>query len=487
MRRSRVATLTAALVAVTVVATVLAIVLLRGDGDGLVVETENGKVRGVAMAGIRSWRDLPFAAPPVGERRWQPPAPASDWDGVRSAGRYGASCLQPAPFVFGAPSLTPAEGTSEDCLNLNVNRPDDDSHDLPVLVWLHGGGFFKGSANGGPPNSVGLVDRGVIVVTVNYRLGRLGFFAHPSLPGTVANYGLLDQIAALTWVRDNIGAFGGDPRRVTVGGVSAGGMSVNALMASPRARGLFSGAITESGLGAERPSTLAQARALGERAFPGKSAEQLRELPASALLSSTFSVFRGDAPIIDDVLPQRVADAFAAGTEAPVPWLIGTTDAEFSDVNFVASGINPVHARAVLGANQHAALLTTYGSAVYEHSVLDDAVFSSPALLLAQAHRQRAATYRYRFAVFPRGSPHGSELNFVFDAAGGGPAGGIADEMADYWAAFIKDGSPEADGLPAWPTAAGSALMSFTALGPRPVAVDPWARRLVTLQGIIGH
>ena len=333
------------------------------DSSALVVETEQGKVKGINEEGIRAWRGIPYAAAPVEDLRWRPPQEHDDWDGVRSAAQYGHTCLQtnfPAPGQTGS---LPLANSAEDCLFLNVNAPKE-ADDLPVMVWLHGGGFVGGTGGPSLANSPEMVKRGVVLVTLNYRLGRLGFFAHPSLEGDVANYGLLDQVAALEWVQDNIEGFGGDPDNVTIFGQSAGGMSVNALMTSPAADGLFDKAISQSGLGRERSISLDEARADGEQFLPGLDADALREIDANRLLGPPQDILAGDLPIVDEVLPMRVADAFAAGEEADVPYLTGTTNAEFPDSVF-ESLARPPDDGAVLARRQrsrHLPLLVRRGA-----------------------------------------------------------------------------------------------------------------------------
>ena len=257
-----------------------------------------------AAAGVRAWRGIPFAAPPVGDLRWRPPADPEPWDGVRQAQDYGPPCLQGTSSSLGS-GLIDIEGGSEDCLTLNVSRPDDDREDLPVMVWIHGGSFLHGSGSQPIYNSPALVDRGVVLVTVNYRLGRLGFFAHPALsdePGPeVANFGLLDQVKALEWVRDNIEGFGGDPderdglrgvRRRRVGERADG---------QPGRGGLFAKAITQSGLGREPPRASTPPGPRGERLVAGLGLDEptptaLRDVPATKVMGLPLNLLTGRRP-----------------------------------------------------------------------------------------------------------------------------------------------------------------------------------------------
>jgi para-nitrobenzyl esterase len=480
-----------------VVAVVLTLVVVAGvllvtgpgsgpssSGEPLVVDTEQGSLRGVDEQGVRTWRGIPYAAAPVGDLRWRPPAQAPTWEGERVAESFGAPCLQPAGYRYGDRDLRPRRTSSEDCLYLNVTSAygDEDAEtdpSRPVIVWLHGGGLFEG--NGSLVDPTVLAEHGTVVVTVNYRLGLLGFFAHPSLDQDVANFALLDQIAALEWVRDNIAGFGGDPDNVTVMGGSAGAISVNALMVAPAADGLFDRAISQSAPGDSAARTLRDVRRQGARVFRGLSAGDLQALPPEELLSSTFNVLLGDAPVVDSVLPERVVDAFAAGREAPVPYLVGTTSGEFSDGDFRASGSNPTRIRSRLGGADHDALVAAYGRPAFREFVLDDLVFHAPAVSLALEHAERAPTYRYRFGPEPDGSTHGAEVPYVFgsEVRPGGQA--LAEAMVDYWVAFARTGEPEVEGLPTWPRAAGTSYLDLGTGGPRPVERDPWTRRLRAL------
>ena len=484
MRRLLLVTVAAVLAA----AVVISLVVVRSStvdkqratvGDDRVVgvvDTSSGRVQGSTDGTVQSWLGLPYAAPPVEALRWQPPEPPASWDGTRSASGFAKTCTQPRPYRFGATKLTQRAGSGEDCLYLNVQRPDDGAEGLPVVVYLHGGGFYKGSGSGVASEADNLVSRGIVLVTVNYRLGQLGFFAHPSLPGKVANYGLLDQVAALSWVRQNIAAFGGDAANVTVAGGSAGGMSVNALMASPAADGLFDKAVSQSAPADTRARPLAKARERGGRAFPGLTAAELRALPPAELLSSTFNTLAGDAPILDEVLPRSARVAFQRGDEAPVPYLTGTTLDEFSDASFRSFGIAPGALRAKLGGKRHERLMKSYGKD-YADEVLDDLVFDLPALTRSIAHARLAPTFRYMFGTSTT-SPHGSDTAYVLDTVTGGRDGQLADAFADYLVAFARTGRPEVVGLPEWPEANSSGYLGLGPKGPTPFRKDPRLIRL---------
>ncbi len=303
-----------------------------------VVRIDSGGLSGVAADDVVSFKGIPFAAPPVGDLRWRPPAPPAPWPGVRAATAYGAVCMQKISADNG---LGPGPA-SEDCLTLNVFTPVGKTGPaLPVMVWIHGGGLVNGSGTAALYDGSALARQGVVVVTINYRLGRFGFFAHPALTAeqrgaALANYGLMDQIAALKWVRRNIARFGGDPGNVTIFGESAGGLSVNRLMMMRQARGLFHKAIVESGAGRERGETLARAEQAGA-AFAAKlgvtapDPAKLRAIPADAIVAAgDLDLIKGEAPILDGVLlTENPSAAFAAGRVARVPYLIGSNSLEF--------------------------------------------------------------------------------------------------------------------------------------------------------------
>lgn len=468
--------------------------------DRLVVETDAGPVRGILEEGeVLTWRGIPYAAPPVGDRRWRTPAPVEAWEGTRDATAFGDSCLQ------GTGSRIAAD-TSEDCLFLNVFSPasadPDDSGDggLPVMVWIHGGGFTSGSGDLMPDVVAGLVQQGVVVVSLNYRLGRLGYLAHPALAAEqraeqegepVANFGLTDQIAALEWVQRNVASFGGDPEVVTVFGISAGGMSVNDLMSAPRARGLLDRAVSGSGLGREDPPTYRVAAGQGEALLDsvrprGDDVAALRELPAAQVARLDTFVLRNEVPILDGVLPRSPADTFAAGEEAPVPYLVGSTDLEFVPAVFQALGVDPVPTSQRLLTGRGRAALSAYGDGQeVERHFLNDVVFTEPARLLAAEHAERAPTFRYRFAIASPatrrtygGVVHGQDFTWVFgrgdDAVPG--AADLAEGVATCWATFARGGVPDCG--PSWPTADTGRFVELTTRGPEVVRRDPWQARL---------
>jgi len=309
----------------------------QGSGaGGLRVKTANGVLEGVAMAsGIHSFKGVPFAAPPVGPLRFQEPQPVKHWEGVRKADTFGPRAMQLPVF---SDMQFRSKGMSEDCLYLNIWTPAKSANEkLPVLVYFYGGGFVGGDGSEYRYDGESLARRGIVTITVNYRLGIFGFLAHPDLTRESAhhvsgNYGLMDQHAALVWVQQNISAFGGDPKRVTIGGESAGSIAVCAQMASPLSKGLFAGAIGESGglMGSINPVTLADAEQTGVSfvSSSGKPLAELRSMPAEDLLQATAK--GGRFPIVIDgyFLPHSPSDIFIAGAQMSVPLLAGWNSAE---------------------------------------------------------------------------------------------------------------------------------------------------------------
>jgi len=457
---------------------------------GPVVCVDAGRLQGAGVDDMAVFKGVPFAKPPVGVWRWRPPQRPDPWSGVRPAVRYGAPCMQKMIEDNGVGPGPP----SEDCLTLNVFAPMNALHAsggarLPVMVWIHGGGFVNGSGTANLYDGSSLARQGVVVVSLNYRLGPFGMFAHPALtaetPKTfLANYGLMDQIAALQWVRRNIDVFGGDPANVTLFGESAGGMSVNRLMTIRTVRGLFHKAIAQSGLGREHCRSLSEAEAQGE-AFaaalgaPQADALALRALPADVVQAAAEKIPQDQwRPVIDGrLLTEGPEAAFAAGREAKVPYLVGSNSLEFppawtpSDVK--AQAQVPIEARERVRA--------AYGShALYEERIVTDVLFTEPARSLARDHAiSGGKTYLYRFAVLsthaPKGltgAPHASDRQYVFQTLNASPwptdavDAARAAEISAYWTSFAKSGDPNGAGRPTWP-AYGSRdeLMEFANAG----------------------
>jgi len=489
--------------------------------------TSKGELWGAEDGRVAVFRGIPYAAPPVRGFRWYPTQPSTPWEGVREATEFGPRCEQRdrlgrnvdavlelqgvgwlgRQLVAAMAALSPPERISEDCLYLNVQTANLDSESLqPVMVWIHGGGHRNGSGSQRPYGSHALVERGVVQVTFNYRLGAFGFLAHPALSaespqGVSGNYGLLDQIAALEWVRDNIAAFGGDPGNVTIFGESAGGHAVGQLMASPLARGLFHKAIAMSGTGAHQMlhlrtslPELASAedsgveimRALGVEPGPAAAAG-LRGLRGKDIRSGTgresptASPFH---PVVDGwVLPRTVAEVFAAGDQAPVPLLVGTTADEAELFVRLWRGADEG-----FGKGEPIDSSEAYARSLGERFAddADEVARFYPGRDLAQARRSlsRMQTDGYfganaRFAAamqrkigqpawlyfFDRappgaaasnGSVHGSDVPFLFDALLPlAPANdfdaSLARTIGDYWVQFARTGDPNVPGRPPWP------------------------------------
>ncbi len=439
-----------------------------------VITTQYGPVRGEALPhGGGVFRGIRYAAPPVGALRWRPPVAPRAWRTPAAAVAEHAACAQPS---YGAWNSRAARSSSEDCLFLDVHSPRLDARALlPVMVWIHGGGN-RGGTGGGTVESR-ITDRGIVLVSIQYRLGALGFLSHPALSaeqrGRSGNYALMDQQAALRWVRDNIARFGGDPQRVTIAGESAGAQDVGLQMLSPAARGLFAGAIEQSGTPGfgVPPRTLAQNERLGAAIVaragvrsPATAAD-IRAMPVSAILEAQEQVA---VPNLDDpsfiwlqaivdgrVLRETPAEALAAGRVARVPLLIGVNAQEFS--NYRERDLARVIMREF--PRNAAAVATAYGQkgAPVSASRLGDAamqlgtdlVFRCPTLAVArQVAVAGAPVWQYQFDHARPGSPvaHGSEIGLIFNTP---PPG--APRLQDYWSNFVRRGNPNRNGLTYWP------------------------------------
>ncbi len=487
-------------------------------GNALLVKTDKGSVAGKMSADgqVREFLGIPYAAAPVGPLRWQAPQPAAKWKGVRQATSFGSHCMQPTIFadiVFRDP------GQSEDCLTLNVWTPSAASRKdakLPVMVWIHGGGFIVGASSEPRQDGEHLAHKGVILVSMNYRLGIFGFLtsselaaespqraavyaldgslnhqAYPLSPAAsaAANYGLLDQWAALAWVKKNIQAFGGDPNNVTIFGESAGSISVSAQMASPLSQGLFAKAMGESGsslgnlnfpsLTASQKSDEARLRA----AFGTSDLKALRTLSADKLLSAPGAKSMGSngfGPVIDGYfLPENVAAIYAHGQQAHVPLLAGWNKDEdaqqimFSPQQPTVATLQTM-AQKLFGA-QAPAFLRVYAASNNAEAVraIEDfagdsfIVYSTWAWLEAQVKTGASPVYRYRLDLdsptdlhhpVAAGDFHSDDIEYVFgnlDARPGAkwtPADRqLSEQMQSYWTNFAKTGNPNGPNLPSWP------------------------------------
>jgi len=449
------------------------------------VHIDTGDLSGVRAGEVSSFKNIPYAAPPVGPLRWRPPQPAAAWSGVRPADQFGEICMQKLNKTDNG--VGPGKG-SEDCLTLNVFTPKLGGR-APVMVWIHGGGLVNGSATAALYDGTALARQGVVVVTVNYRLGRFGFFAHPALTAEaagapVANYGLMDQVAALQWVQRNIRAFGGDPKHVTIFGESAGGASVNRLMMMAPAQGLFEKAIVESGVGREHGQLLSQAEASGQAfaarmGVTGSDAAALRAISADAIVAAgDLDMTKGEAPIVDgQLLTMDAITAFRQGRQSHVPYLVGSNSLEIPQAFGGAfKGVDQ------MTPEQRSAAAAVYRSAdLFKERILTDLVFGEPARAMAIAQAKTGApTWLYRFGVVSAGAPkafkgaiHASDRQYVFDTLSASPWPTDARDAAQakiisaYWVAFAKTGDPNGKGRPVWPRYdARDQLINFTNDGP---------------------
>ena len=454
------------------------------------VRTDAGAVVGRETDVADIYKGIPFAASTAGPLRWRPPQPAPHWSEPRDASAYGPACPQ-ATFGDHPNGGGYAGPTSEDCLNLNVFAPKG-ARQAPVMVWIFGGGNVAGANSIAPNDGTAFARDGVVLVSVNYRLGPLGFFAHPALTKAaaghepLANYGLMDQIAALQWVQRNIKRFGGDPANVTIFGESAGGQDTLALMTSPAARGLFAKATVQSGGGWAKPPSLANAEATGAALAhklglaDAASADQLRAIPAATLITAASGV-QGIGPILDGrIVTESTADAFAKGDQAPVPLIIGTNSDE-------ASLLPPASFVSYL-ANQPPAVVAAYPEdaadpAKLARAIFNDEAMGAPARWIAGKQSAKAPAWLYYFSyvrVVRRGkipgANHTSENPYVFDSQMGIP--NYADQIQaedramaalvhSCWVSFAKTGAPTCTAAPVWPAynRASDQLMEFAVGG----------------------
>ncbi|HVZ99475.1 MAG TPA: carboxylesterase family protein [Caulobacterales bacterium] len=471
--------------------------------DGPVVSAPAGAVRGRAEGALHVFKGIPYAAPPVGDLRWKPPAPMPAWQGVRDALEFGAACIQPSRRIT---SIYASEigATSEDCLTLNIWAPAD-ARNAPVFVWIHGGALSGGASKEMLYDGAHLAARGVVVVSINYRLGVLGFLAHPELSaespqGLSGNYGLLDQIQALRWVHDNIAAFGGDAANVTIAGESAGGLTVMYLMAAPDARGLFAKAIAESAYMVTAP-TLKEARygwpaaeAIGQGVAAAAHAQniaELRAMNAQTLVDTAASVQYFPFLSVDGhYVPRQLVEVFERGEQARVPLLAGFNSGEIRSLTVLAPpppATADEYERIIREryGDLAGAFLQQYPRANVQESIFAttrDALYGWTAERLARNQTAVGApAYLY---IFDHGYPaadganlhafHASELPYVFGTMDRTPPlwpripptnreRALSDAMIGYWTSFARTGQPEAANAPAWrPYGSDRAFMAFT-------------------------
>ena len=469
---------------------------LNAQLETLQVSTNNGVLQGALSADgkVKSFKDVPYAAPPIGPLRWKPPQPPASWTGVRQATDFGPRCMQGPIF----PDMVFRDsGPSEDCLSLNIWTPAARSAPLPVMVWIFGGGFAAGAASEPRQDGANLTKQGVVVVNLNYRLGIFGFFAHPDLAKESAhhsagNYGLLDQLAAIEWVKHNIALFGGDPSNITIFGESAGSFSVSALMASPLAQGLFNHAIGESGafFSLTLPlKPLAEAEnadvKFAQSALGTSSLESLRDKSSGELLAAALkqNIVRFSPDIDGYFLPEDVSSIYSSGHQCHIPLLAGWNADEgsykaiFHDEaptakNYVTS------VRALFGPDADKVLRLYPGKtdAQAKRSAQDLAGdqfigYSTWKWLEMQSQTGGSPVFRYEFdqatplsvadkAKDPARTPtayHSSEIEFVFGVLASKklpwhPADYmLSNAMSEYWANFAKTGNPNGEHLPSWP------------------------------------
>jgi len=456
------------------------------------VPTASGTVEGTTSSDgkVRIFKGIPFAAPPVGNLRWKAPQSAAPWTGVRKATQFGARCMQ--GNIFGDMVFRDS-GPSEDCLYLNVWVPAASAGArLPVMVWIYGGGFQAGATSEPRQDGEMLAKKGVVVVSMNYRLGLFGFYAHPELAkesgrNSAGNYGLLDQFAALQWVQQNISAFGGDPRNVTIFGESAGSFSVSALMASPLSRLLFQRAIGESGsmLGkSQAMRLLADSEADSVKfaeSIGATSLEAMRAKPAAELLDAIMKArangFRFWPNVDGYFFPQDPHDIYAAGQQASVPLLAGWNRDEGSMQGFFQKD-DPTDASFVKRAQELFGGQANEFLKLYPHSTDAEAqrsaqdysgdqfiAFGTWKWIEMQRTAGKSTVYRYEFDDAPpqpagqpsNGAYHSAEIEFVFEAL---PSKNfpwrpedqkLSDLVSTYWTNFAKTGNPNGTGLPQWP------------------------------------
>jgi para-nitrobenzyl esterase len=453
---------------------VMAVMATTAMAATKVITVDGGKLRGSESEGVSSWKGIPFAAAPLGANRWRAPQPVSAWHGVRDATEYGHDCMQ-VPFPSDAAPLgtTPAE----DCLFANIWRPSREAKKLPVIFWIYGGGFVNGGASPPTYSGANLARQGVLVFSANYRVGRFGTFAHPQLTkanadqGRLGNYGYMDQIAALSWVRNNIAAFGGDPDNVTLVGESAGGFSVHTLVTSPLARGLFHRAVVMSGgngiamggadlaaveklgiefaatkgIASDDPDALTKLRAL--------SAEDVTSgLNMMALFSPAPRTFA--SPFVDGTIAIDAGEAYRTGNFAKVPMMIGATSADMGGkTGFM-----------IAGARSVSAALADQGVPVY--------------------------AYRFSYVAESVGQPgaqHATDIPFFFDTQAikyaertTGRDNAMGKIISAYLANFAKTGNPNGAGLPEWPRydRAKDEIVDFTDSGKAAAQKDPWGAEM---------
>lgn len=486
----------------SIAASLVALFAMSAEAQAPTVQTTAGAVQGQSQGDLNVFKGIPYAEAPVKMLRWRPPKTKTPWQGVLKAADFGPACVQPVsptPNIYSGDPMP----MSEDCLSLNVWAPKD-AKKAPVLVWIHGGALVTGSSREAMYDGTKLAQRGVVIVSINYRLGVLGWLAHPALSaesavGVSGNYGLLDQIEALSWVKRNIAAFGGDPANVTIAGESAGGLSVMYLMATPLARGLFAKAIAESAYMVSTPELkrphyghmAAEESGAALSTLMHASLSDLRAADAKTLTNTAAGA--GFAPfgaVDGKVLTRQLVETFDRGEQAPVPILAGFNSGEIRSLRMLAPPAPASPAVYESGIRSRYgdladAFLKVYPAEGMEESVLAatrDALYGWTAERLAiKQTKIGQAAYLYRF---DHGYPamdgaklhsfHASELPYVFGTADRLPPlwpkppasaeeTALSEAMVGYWTSFARSGAPKAKGEPDWPAFDGEeAYMAFT-------------------------
>jgi para-nitrobenzyl esterase len=466
------------------------------------VNAPAGTVRGSLDGSIRVFKGIPYAQPPVGPLRWKPPVPLARWSGVREATDFGAACHQPPPRLSTIYTARPMP-MSEDCLTLNVWTPTS-ARNAPVFFWIYGGALSSGASRDPMYDGKRLAERGVVVVSINYRLGVLGWLAHPELSaesaqGISGNYGLLDQIRALAWVKENVAAFGGDPANVTIAGESAGALSVMYLMASPLARGLFAKGILESAYMISTPAlktavhgapSAEQAGVTLMKQLKAADLAAMRAIPGDTITAAAAGFGYGPWGAVDGhVLTDQLVNVFDQGKQARVPLLAGFNSGEIRSLTPLAPPV-PASAAAYESAirerygdladaflklyppdNLQESIFATTRDALYgwtaERLVRKQAALGLPSYLYLWDHGYPAAEAAKLHAF------HASELPYVFDTFDGTPPlwpknahspeeDALTRAMGDYWTSFARTGRPQAKNAPDWPAyALGASYMHF--------------------------
>lgn len=476
------------------------------------VTLDSGRIAGTTAQGVDAFKGIPFAAPPIGELRWQAPQPAPHWTGVRPAVAYGKDCMQ-EPFPGDAAPL--GVGFSEDCLTVNVWRPDNAHGPLPVVVWIYGGGFVNGGSSPSVYSGEEFARQGVVFVSFNYRVGRFGFFAHPALAKQPlrGNYGLMDQIAALKWVQKNIAEFKGDAKNVTLFGESAGGFSVGSLLTTDLADGLFQKAIIQSGSGRHNivpyqdwhkaeQAGLAFAQANGISGNDEIALTALRRIPSDKIVNglnmATMTSADYSGPMVDGkVITGEPQDLYRQGEFQHVPLIIGATDA---DIAFPPTVTTQDEAVAIFAPAERAKARQAYRGMTPQEAaqaIASDAFMVEPARFVARIwDKAGIPVWQYRFGYVAESmqdqwpaAVHASEIPYVFNTLSARYADNVtaedravARQIHQYWVNFARTGQPGAASLPVWNRyrQQKNNILIVPATGAEHTAeqIDPWKSRL---------